>query len=171
MRAFVGPPLEDSFADLGLPREVVTDAVAVYRAHYDLLASPLYPGVLDVLDALRKARLPLALATSKPQPFAELVVASTALSGRLDIVVGSDRQAGRVTKGDVIGQALAQLGNPGAPVMVGDRLHDVEGAAEHGLACIGALWGYGSAAELSRAGAAALASRPTELVRLLLPNR
>ena len=37
--------------------------------------------------------------------------------------------------------------------MIGDRHHDVEGAAAHSIACVGVTWGYGSAKELSRAGA------------------
>ncbi len=167
LRAFVGPPLEDSFLALGLPHDVVEEAVRVYRASYDLLASPLYPGVPAALTALRAAGLRLALATSKPQPFAELVVEGTGLAGLLDLVVGSDRAAGRSTKADVVGLALAGLGGPAAAVMVGDRRHDVEGARTHGVPCIGVLWGYGGADELTTAGAAALVASPTDLVALL----
>ena len=35
-------------------------------------------------------------------------------------------------------------------VMVGDREHDVLGAKEHGIACVGVLYGYGSRAELEQ---------------------
>lgn len=166
LRSFVGPPLEDSFLGLGLSPEVVADAVRVYRERYDLLASPLYDGVPAVLATLRGAGLPLALATSKPQPFAEVVVDGTPLAGLLDVVVGADPAQGRVTKGDVVAEALRRLGGPQAPVMVGDRSYDVRGAAQHGVPCIGALWGYGDAAEL--AAAAALAASPADLVPLLL---
>ena len=51
--------------------------------------------------------------------------------------------------------------------MVGDREHDVRGATEHGVPCLGVLWGYGDEAELSAAGAAQLARAPAELVTLL----
>ncbi len=50
-------------------------------------------------------------------------------------------------------------------VLVGDRSHDVVGAQENGIRCIGALWGYGSRAEL--AGADALAADVDELASLL----
>lgn len=169
LRAFVGPPLEDSFTALGLSRGVVDEALSVYRGSYDLLSSPLYAGVPDLLRRLRAGGLPLALATSKPQPFAELVVDRTGLAGLLDVVVGSDRGGGRVTKADVVGRALALLGDPLAPVMVGDRRYDLEGAAAHGVPCVGVLWGYGDAREL--AGAAALVSSPGELADLLLGAR
>lgn len=169
LRAFVGPPLEDSFAAV-LGDDLVERAVLVYRTHYDHLASPLYDGVLDVLQTLRAAGLRLALATSKPQPFAEQVVAGKGLDRLLDAVVGSDRAGGRVTKGDVVCRALLLLDGPRAPVMVGDRSYDVLGAAEHGVPCIGALWGYGSAAELTDAGAVTLADTPAALPALLLPS-
>ena len=167
LRGFVGPPLEDSFAALGLSDPVVARAVTLYRAHHDQLASPLYEGVRAALQALRGAGLRLALATSKPQQFAELVVAGKQLTSFFDVVVGSDREGGRLTKGDVIASALVALGTPTFPVMVGDRRHDVQGAAEHGVPCIGVLWGYGEPGELEQAGAAALAATPIELVDLL----
>ena len=167
LRAFVGPPLEDSLADLGLDPHVVQDAVRVYHDNYDLLSSPLYDGVVEALQALRAAGLPLALATSKPQEMAEAVVGAGPLAGLLDHVAGADRPAGRLTKGDVVRHALGVLGGPSHPVMVGDRRYDVAGAAEHGVPCIGVLWGYGDEAELQGAGAAALAASPSELVALL----
>jgi phosphoglycolate phosphatase len=49
---------------------------------------------------------------------------------------------------------------PGEVAMVGDRAHDVLGARACDVAAVGALWGYGSHAELSGAGAHALAEAP-----------
>ena len=170
LRAFVGPPLEDSFADLLTDPALAERAVAAYRAGHDQLASPLYDGVPQALATLAGTGVPLALATSKPQGFAEQVVAAKGLGPWLDLVVGSDRAAGRRTKGDVVGRALALLGHPRAAVMVGDRRHDVTGAAEHGVPCVGVLWGYGDVGELERAGAAALVASPADLVGLLLPR-
>ena len=172
LRAFVGPPLEDSFAALpGLDPVLVERAVAVYRACYDLLGSPLYAGAREALEGLHGAGLRLALATSKPQAFAEQVVGAHGLLPLLDVVVGSDRPAGRRTKGDVVAEALRQLQPCRRPVMVGDREHDVQGAAEHGVPCVGVLWGYGSEQELTAAGAAALVRSPAELAPLLTRGR
>ena len=170
LRAFVGPPLEDSFAALpGMDEALVERAVAAYRGSYDLLGSPLYAGVLAALQRLHGAGLRLALATSKPQPFAEQVVAAHGLEPWLEVVVGSDRPGGRRTKGDVVAEALRRAVPRRRAVMVGDREHDVLGAGEHGLDCIGVLWGYGDEAELTAAGAVALAGTPAELMQLLLP--
>jgi phosphoglycolate phosphatase len=51
--------------------------------------------------------------------------------------------------------------------MIGDRDHDVLGAIQHHIPCIGVLWGYGSVEELLRAGAVALAESPAEVVELV----
>ena len=53
-------------------------------------------------------------------------------------------------------------------VMMGDRRHDVEGAREHGIDTIGVLWGYGTAEELTDAGAIALVETSTAAGDLLL---
>ena len=165
LRAFVGPPLEESLLALpGFDHELVDRTMLAYREHYDMLASPVYDGVADALVALRAAGLPLALATSKPRQLAETIVAHHGFA--LDVVCGSDRAGGLLTKGDVVGAALAALGGPAGPVMVGDRRYDVEGAAEHGVPCIGVSWGYSDPGELS--DAAAVVDSPAELVALLL---
>jgi len=168
LRAFVGPPLEDSFAALpGFSLARVDAAVRRYQATYDHTGPPLYQGIPDALRALQAHGLPLALATSKPQQLAEQVVEHTGLGPLLDVVVGSDRAGGRVTKAHVVELALRRLGAPSHPVMVGDRSYDVLGAAEHAVPCVGVLWGYGSADELRTAGAAALVTDPSSLVALL----
>ena len=69
----------------------------------------------------------------------------------------------------MVGEVLRRLGDPdpATVLMVGDRSHDVLGAAAHGLDCAGALWGYGSAAELTAAGALRLCAKPSEVLDLL----
>jgi phosphoglycolate phosphatase len=168
LRAFVGPPLEVSFAQLGFDERLVVEAVRVYRESYDLLGPPLFPGVLPALRQLREAGLRLALATSKPQVLAHEIVAHHGVLDLLDAVCGAAGDHARSTKAHVVGDALEALGHPARPVMVGDRSHDVEGAAAHGVPCVGVLWGYGDADELTSAGATALAADLDELVELLL---
>ena len=43
---------------------------------------------------------------------------------------------------------------------MGDRRHDVEGAPDNGIHTIEMQWGYGTAEELSAAGATALSKSP-----------
>ena len=52
-------------------------------------------------------------------------------------------------------------------IMVGDRLHDVEGAAAHGIKTIGVTFGYGGRDELQKAGAWKIVDNMEELTALL----
>jgi len=54
--------------------------------------------------------------------------------------------------------------------MIGDRAQDVAGALANGVRPIGALWGYGTRAELARAGARQFCERPSQLPATLAPR-
>ena len=82
-------------------------------------------------------------------------------------VCGASLDAGRETKEDVISYLLAQIGDPGQVVMVGDTAFDVLGAKVHGIPTIGVTWGYGQVEAMREAGAAALADTPEQLEALL----
>jgi phosphoglycolate phosphatase len=169
LRSFIGPPLETSFAALpGFDDALIAEATRVYRENYDLLGPPLYDGVVPLLEALRAAGLRVSLATSKPEPLALEIVTDKGLLHLLDAVCGAGPDAERTSKADIVGKALQRLGRPERPVMVGDRHHDVAGAAAHGVPCVGVLWGYGDADELLDAGAVALAHDVEGLRRILL---
>jgi phosphoglycolate phosphatase len=169
LRSFIGPPLEASFAALpDFDDDLVAEAARVYRQYYDLLGPPLYDGVVPALERLRDSGLKISLATSKPEPLALEIVTDKGLLHLFDAVCGAGHDSERTTKADVVAKALDRLGHPRQPVMVGDRHHDVVGAAEHGVPCIGVLWGYGDADELLEAGATALAEDVERLLSLLL---
>ncbi|MCX7320546.1 MAG: HAD hydrolase-like protein, partial [Hyphomicrobiales bacterium] len=52
-------------------------------------------------------------------------------------------------------------------VMIGDRKHDVIGAANNGIAAIGVIYGYGGRTELTEAGAKHLVVTPAEITALI----
>ena len=70
-------------------------------------------------------------------------------------------------KDQVVAAALAAHPDGRDPVLVGDRAHDVLGAAAHGLPCIGAGWGPAEDGELVAAGAAAIAATPADVLAAL----
>ena len=76
----------------------------------------------------------------------------------------------RVKKGDVIRYLMDTVGvfDTDRMMMVGDREHDVLGAKENGIACIGVLFGYGSRDELEQAGAYGIVESVEELKLCLL---
>jgi phosphoglycolate phosphatase len=128
-----------------------------------MLQGTVYDGVPELLDGLRAEGAVLAVATSKPEPFAVRILAHTGLLPRFASVHGATLD-GRVRhKDQVVGAALAAHPDGQRPVLVGDRSHDVLGAAAHGLPCIGAGWGPALPGELAAAGAAAVAAHPREV--------
>jgi phosphoglycolate phosphatase len=67
-------------------------------------------------------------------------------------------------KDQVVAAALVAHPDGRRPVLVGDRAHDVLGAAAHGLSCIGAGWGPAPVGELDGAGAAVVVEHPADVL-------
>jgi phosphoglycolate phosphatase len=157
LRTLVGPPFETALPELGLTPEQTAAAIVAYRSSYDAVAAtvtPVFPGIPALLERLREDGLRLAVATSKPEETARKIVSGVGLAGYLDLVGGADHVVGRVGKAAVVGSVLERLHvDPGRHpvVMVGDRHHDVDGAAEHGVPTIGVAWGYADPGELDGA--------------------
>lgn len=157
LRTFVGPPFETALPAIGLTPAQTDAVIRAYRATYDPVAAaftPVFPGVPDLLGRLRAAGLRLALATSKPEHLARRIAAGTGLDVHVGEIVGADDSVGRVGKDKVVAEALRRLAIDPAReqvIMVGDRHHDVEGSAAHGVRCIGVGWGYALPGELADA--------------------
>ena len=170
---FVGPPLHKSFQKYcGIDEAGAVEAVRQFRVYYNemggILENEVYAGIPEMLDALKKAGKRLVIATSKPQAPAELVMRHFGLDVFVPEIVGGADDT-RNTKGKVIAWALQELGiDPTTAIMVGDREHDVQGAAENGIPAIGITWGYGDRAELENAGAKAVFDTPAETVQYIL---
>ncbi|MFF1876742.1 HAD hydrolase-like protein [Leifsonia sp. NPDC058230] len=171
---YVGPPLLESLRDLaGMTEEEARNALAVYRASYHehgAFDSAVFPGIRGVLQRLRDAGIPLAVATSKPEAQAARILEHFDLAKYFDVVAGATEDESRSAKADVVAEAIRRLTEQGVDlaqtVMVGDRSFDVEGAAENGLPTILVEWGYGSPAEA--AGAIAVVHSTDQLSSLLL---
>jgi phosphoglycolate phosphatase len=165
LRAMIGPPLQDGFAlVLGVPLPDVDRAVAAYRAHYaagPVLDVTVHDGIPEMLDALRAAGAVLTVATSKPAPFAVRVLEHTGLLPAFADVHGATFDGAVRHKDQVVAAALAAHPGGRRPVLVGDRSHDVLGAAAHGVPCIGAGWGPAEEGEL--ADAAVVVATPAEV--------
>ncbi|BBZ22682.1 HAD-IA family hydrolase [Mycolicibacter hiberniae] len=142
----VGPPMHHTLAAMGLGEQTEA-AVAAYRADYTSRGwqmNTLFDGVAELLSDLRDAGVRLAVATSKVEPTARRILAHFGLDGYFDVVAGASVDGLRAAKSDVVAHALAQLAPlPERVLMVGDRRHDVDGAAAHGIDTVLVGWGYG----------------------------
>ena len=170
MRVFVGPPLHETFLKFGVPEEKVEEAVTVFRSRYTTVGkfeNTPYPGVHDLLKALKEAGHTLLIATSKPENMAIEILEKFELSQYFDRICGATLDRSRISKEDVIAYLLGLSGTAENMVMVGDTAFDVVGAAAHGISTIGVSWGYGSVEEMQQAGAIAIANTMEELLSLL----
>lgn len=104
------------------------------------------------------------VATSKPHVYARLIVERLGLARYFRAVYGPELSGLRDEKADLIAHLMSEEGiDPCSAVMVGDRSHDMAGAAANGVTGIGVTWGYGTGAELLAAGASHLVDTPAEL--------
>ena len=173
IRTAIGPPFELGLPAIGVPDEHVVSVIGHYRDHYEaggLFDTEPFEGIEAALDAFLDAGLVLAVATAKPEVSALRIVEHFGWTDRFAVIAGATLDDERRTKAAVITSCLSRLGiEPGAhAVMVGDREHDVHGAIENGIDCIGVAWGYGSLEELVLAGAIEVASSPADLVSLVV---
>ena len=170
---FIGPPLHKSFQrQYGMDEATAVEAVRQFRVYYNqmggILENEVYAGVRELLRDLKQAGKRLMIATSKPQAAAELVMHHFGLDEFVPEIVGGTDDT-RNTKGKVIAYTLREFGvDPATAIMVGDREHDIHGAAENGIPAIGITWGYGDRAELETAGAIAVFDTPEETVQYIL---
>jgi phosphoglycolate phosphatase len=172
---FVGPPILEGFRLVAnMDPDQAQEALGVYRA---LAASDgpdgdsvVYPGMLGVVRAVHKAGVPLAITTSKSEVQAIRILEHLKLSDVFVVVTGSSEDETRSAKADVVAEALVRLRAEHIDltntVLVGDRHHDIEGAAAHGIPTIMVEWGYGSPAEA--AGAIAVVHSVDQLQALLV---
>ena len=106
--------------------------------------------VPQMLQALREAGFVVCVATSKPYPVALRVLRHFGLEQAFDYIGGASMDASLDTKTAVMQLVLDQPQLAGkCPVMVGDRENDMQGARDCGIPAVGALYGYGSQAELA----------------------
>ena len=170
LRVFVGPPLKEQFMTYAsLSEEEARQAIVYYRERYTpvgLYENEVYDGVPGMLKTLKDQGYLLAVASSKPTVFVRKVLEHFDLLAFFDVVIGSEMDGRRTEKVEVIEAALQELGmqdRRDKVMMIGDRMHDVEGARKASLPCLAVSYGYGSMEELTGASPAAIVSSPEEV--------
>lgn len=166
LRSFVGPPLPESFLAHGVPQARVAELVTSYRAVFaagGMYDNAVYDGVLDALAELRRLGCALVVATSKPEIYAVPICERLGITPYVDGIFGAPLDHVPSSKALVIERALTGRDPGERRLMVGDREHDVLGAAAHGVPCLGVRWGYAAPDELEEAGAVRVVDRTDQL--------
>jgi len=174
MRTFLGPPLRTTFAEeMGFSPEQTEQALGIYRGHYHAggaLNATEYPGVVDAIRAAHIDGRANSLATSKAFAGVKVVGEHFGFLDAFDFLGTADWADNRISKTDVITYALKGLRSQGANldrvILVGDRIHDIEGARDHGIEVALVKWGYGSPDEWAEADH--VVESPQELLAYLL---
>ncbi len=170
---FIGPPLTESFMKyFGLSEERAKQAVDYYREYYrptGIFEVTIYDGIKELLKKLKGEGCELILAPSKPISFADMILERYGLKQYFAATFGSELDGTRVKKAEVIAYAHEQYPfDKSQAIMVGDRRHDVEGAHECGIPCIGVTFGYGDRAEHESCGADFIADSVCEVEQILI---
>lgn len=160
MRPFMGPPLSNTFGDvLGFEPELVQECLRTYRDFYlnqgGALNATVFPGVIDTLTKIKEAGITQSLATSKALVGTTLVGEHFDFLKYFDVLGTAANDLSRNSKSQVLEYALGELKKIGAelskPLLIGDRIHDIEGAREHGIEVCLVRWGFGTEEEFAQA--------------------
>lgn len=169
LKRYIGPPLQVTFPQLLKSNDsnLADEALRLYRHRYaetGMFENKLIEGIPETLEAVRASGARLYVATSKLESYAIRIVDHFDLTQFFKTVHGSQLDGSRADKGALIRHIVeAEKLDPRRTIMIGDRLHDVHGAAKNDIPAIGVLWGFGDRAELEEAGAAAIARSPSDL--------
>lgn len=163
----IGPPVISSFVTLLRKRNEAEEALRIYRQHYTvdglLLKFSVYPNILEAIAELQDTGQ-VFICTMKPTVLAESILAELDLRVGL---FGADLNGHIDAKDKILDRAISELAiDPAACLVIGDRGSDMTAAGKSGMLALGVTWGYGTAAELSHAGAQALCHSPESLPQI-----
>ena len=152
LKPFIGPPLDVSFREYYHMDEAQSwEAVEKYREYFSkkgLFENKVYEGMEDFLQSLLNMDMKLYVCTSKPEVFAKEILDHFSLTPYFTGIYGATLDGSLKNKGDVIAHCIKQEHlNIQDCMMVGDRQHDIVGAHQNQIPCIGVLYGYGSLEE------------------------
>jgi phosphoglycolate phosphatase len=168
LQAYIGPPLQDIFADLlgqNDPQRI-RSAITFYRERYFQIGyreNVIYPGMQELLAGLAASGHTLYIATSKKTSIARAVTDFFQISKYFKHILGCGLNR---KKYDLLTR-IQEIENTDRLVMVGDRFHDMHAGKKCHCFCVGVLWGYGSKQELLDAGADKVCRNPQDLRDLI----
>ena len=172
LRACLGPHIRHGLAGLGVQPDEMDGAVSMFRAWYGehgIFDCRLYDGIVETLERLTGAGIPLGLATIKLDTYARRLLEHLGIEQHFSVVEGSGAKRSVDGKTDIVADALRAAGVAATDsvLMVGDHPHDMRAAVANNLRPIGAGWGYSSRAELLGAGAQLVLDSPADLTELI----
>ena len=162
------PKLVRRFTPDGLGEDELAGALAEFSAYYDIhkedKTAP-YPGIAELLAALKEQGVRLAVLSNKAHALAGPVVEHY-FTGVFEYVQGALPDTPVKPDPTLLDRLMEQMGaKPETTLFVGDSDVDVLTGKNGGLTVAGVLWGFRDRAELEDAGADRVIQRPEELLK------
>jgi phosphoglycolate phosphatase len=152
-----------SFIGRGIPKLVarclpdldhaaIEQAQVIFRRHYAVengRRSTLFPGVLEGLQAMRAAGLPMAVITNKAAAFTEPLLVATQLAPWFQFAVSGDTLAHKKPHPAQLLHACERMGTaPAENLHIGDSHHDAVAARAAGCPVFIVPYGYNEGADV-----------------------
>ena len=147
-------------------RQCVAAMREVYATRWAHATRP-YPGIVALLDALKKRALPMAVFSNKAHDFTVRIVTHFFGAEIFSIILGGGKFPFKPDPAGAIHIAGTLGIRPGDILYVGDSDIDMQTAANAGMYAVGVTWGFRSRQELIENGARDLIGEPAELISLI----
>jgi pyrophosphatase PpaX len=169
--AGVGTPLTAQFAAWGHDPDTLQALIATYREynlkHHDRMVT-VYPGVVDVVRALKEEGVATGLVTSKNRTGAVRGLTLVRLEALMDVLVCADEVENPKPHPEPVEKAVRLLdADPGATIYVGDSIHDMHSGRAAGVRTVAVLWGPFGRSHLEGAQPDYWLARPEDLLTLV----
>lgn len=171
LMATMGIPLSDQMADYTDDPAVVEELCEVYREHNDRVHDQLikgFDGVIEALQCIQEAGIPMGIVTSKRQDAAQKALKSLGLTSFMQCVVGGTDTERHKPNPDPVLRGCELLGvDPADCIYVGDSPFDIHAGNAAGCKTIAVTWGAFPKSKLEEERPTCFASAPQELSTLI----
>jgi len=169
---FIGPPINQCFVHtFNLEEDLIAEAIEHYRKEYDLrgqFGAKEYPSMKNTLEKLKDRGYLLAVGSLKTESLVLSMMDHFGFAPYFSSIRGGD-MAGSLSKADIVNNVLADLNVDATDaVLIGDTVHDEEGAKGANVSFIAVDYGFGfPRGQQKTPSMMAVVSSPDELLSLL----
>ena len=132
--------------------KMTKELIADYNSNPVIKTRP-YPGIIKLLDELKRRGIVLGIFSNKSHPVTLQVVDKTMGLSRFAAVLGSDAGFPRKPEPDGANEVIRRMGLPKSEILyIGDTIMDHETAQNAGLYDITVTWGFRTRKQLEEQG-------------------
>ncbi len=159
--------LPESARDAETVKKVASLSEQFYDEYWHKNTKP-YPGIPEMLSAVMKRGLPMAVLSNKPDRFTKIMVEALLSDWRFEMVMGAlpdvPLKPDPTSSLDIAKKLNIQ---PSQFLYLGDTNTDMRTAVNTGMFPLGVLWGFRGKDELLDCGAKAIAETPAEVLDVI----